>query len=148
MHFRLNRSAVRITGVLLGLAGAASIGLAQERRSRIDVDHYTIDADISLKTQSITAKAAIKFVPLDDRTQYAQFELNGALNVSKVTDDKGQNVSFSRSNQDNTVRLTFDPPLAKGQPVTLTFLYDGHLTGSEDSPVYGIKFAEIQQDFA
>jgi hypothetical protein len=148
MHFRLNSSVVRITGVWLGLAAAAVSGLAQERRSRIDVDHYTIDADISLKTQSITAKAAVKFVPLDDRTQYAQFELNGSLNVSTVTDDKGQKISFSRSNQDNTVRLTFDPPLAKGQPVTLVFAYDGHLTGNEDSPVYGIKFAEIQQDFA
>jgi hypothetical protein len=148
MHFRLNNSVVRITGVWLGLGAAVVSGLAQERRSRIDVDHYKIDADISLKTQSITAKAAVKFVPLDDRTQYAQFELNGSLNVSKVTDDKGQNISFSRSNQDNTVRLTFDPPLAKGHPVTLVFAYDGHLTGNEDSPVYGIKFAEIQQDFA
>ena len=148
MHFRLNNSVVRITGVWLGLGAAVVSGLAQERRSRIDVDHYKIDADISLKTQSITAKATMKFVPLDDRTQYAMFELNGSLNVSKVTDDKGQNISFSRSNQDNTVRLTFDPPLAKGHPVTLVFAYDGHLTGNEDSPVYGIKFAEIQQDFA
>ncbi len=65
-------------------------GMAQDRRSRIDVDHYKIDADINLKTQSITAKATVKFVPLDDKTQYATFELNGALNVSKVTDDKGQ----------------------------------------------------------
>jgi len=130
------------------LALAAGAGLAQDRRSRIDVDHYTIDADVNLKTQSLTAKATIKFVPLDDRTQFAMFELNGSLNVSKVTDDKGQPVSFSRSNQDNTVRLTFDPPLAKDQPVTLVFTYDGHLTGNEDSPVYGIKFAAIQQDYA
>jgi len=137
-----------MTGTLAMLALAAGAGLAQDRRSRIDVDHYTIDADVNLKTQSLTAKATIKFVPLDDRTQFAMFELNGSLNVSKVTDDKGQPVSFSRSNQDNTVRLTFDPPLAKDQPVTLVFTYDGHLTGNEDSPVYGIKFAAIQQDYA
>jgi aminopeptidase N len=132
----------------LALGGA---GLAQNdasRQSRIDVDHYTIDAEISLKSQTITAKASMKFVPLDDHTQYATLELNGSLNVSKVTDDKGQAVSFSRSNQDNTVRLTFDPPLAKGQPVTLVFTYDGHLTGNEDSPVYGIKFAAIHEDYA
>jgi hypothetical protein len=137
-----------MTGALASLALAAGVGMAQDRRSRLDVDHYTIDADINLKTQSLTAKATMKFVPLDDRTQYAQFELNGSLNVSKVTDDKGQPISFSRSNQDNTVRLTFDPPLAKNQPVTLIFNYDGHLTGTEDSPVYGIKFAAIQQDYA
>jgi len=115
----------------VAVAMAAGSAVAQQdRRSRIDVDHYTIDADINLKAQSITAKVAVKFTPLDDRTQYATFELNGALNVSKVTDDKGTAVSFSRSNQDNTVRLTFDPPLAKSQPVTLVFTYDGHLTGT------------------
>ncbi len=148
MQFRFSELNFRIAGALTALALTAGTGMAQDRKSRIDVDHYTIDADINLKTQSITAKAAMKFVPLDDRTQYAIFELNGSLNVSKVTDDKGQPVSFSRSNQDNTVRLTFDPPLAKDQPITLIFTYDGHLTGNEDSPVYGIKFAEIQQDYA
>ena len=147
MRFEWSNFGFHVAGALAVLA--AGTGMAQQdRRSQIDVDHYTIDADINLRTQSITAKATVKFVPLDDRTQYAQFELNGSLNVSKVTDDKGQNVSFSRSNQDNTVRLTFDPPLAKGQPVTLIFNYDGHLTGNEDSPVYGIKFASIQQDYA
>ncbi len=134
------------TLALAGAGGAQSTDAS--RQSRIDVDHYTIDADINLQTQSITAKAAMKFVPLDDHTQYAIFELNGSLNVSKVTDDKGQPVSFSRSNQDNTVRLTFDPPLAKGKPLILVFTYDGHLTGAEDSPVYGIKFAAIHPDYA
>jgi len=151
MQFRMTSFCFHLTGVLAALSLAVA-GRAQStdasRQSRLDVDHYTIDADVNLKAQTITAKAAMKFVPLDDHTQYAMFELNGSLNVSKVTDDKGQPVSFSRSNQDNTVRLTFDPPLAKGQPVTLIFTYDGHLTGSEDSPVYGIKFAAIHDDYA
>ena len=145
MQFRFSNG---ITVVIATLGLTASAGAQQDRHSRLDVDHYTIDANIDLHTQSLTAKATMKFVPLDDRTQYASFELNGSLNVSKVTDDKGQNISFSRSNQDNTIRLTFDPPLAKNQAVTLVFNYDGHLTGTEDSPVYGVKFASIQQDYA
>jgi len=151
MQFRFSSFCFHLTGILAALSLAAA-GKPQStdasRQSRIDVDHYTIDADVSLKTQSITAKATMKFTPLDDHTQYAIFELNGSLNVSKVTDQKGTPVSFSRSNQDNTVRLTFDPPLAKGAPVTLVFTYDGHITGSEDSPVYGIKFAAIHDDYA
>src|SRR5947209_1373626 len=118
MQFRFNIG-VKTAAALAILTLSAGAGLAQDRRSRVDVTHYAIDADISLKTQSLTAKVAMKIVPLDDRTQYASFELNGSLNVSKVTDDKGQNISFSRSNQENTIRLTFDPPLAKAQPVTL-----------------------------
>ena len=46
------------------------------------------------------------------------------------------------------MRLSFEQPLPKGQPVTMTFYYDGRLTGQEDSPVYGIKFAAIHPDFA
>ena len=46
------------------------------------------------------------------------------------------------------MRLTFDPPLPKGQPASVTFYYDGKLSGQEDSPVYGIKFAAIHPDFA
>ena len=78
----------------------------------------------------------------------ATFELNNALNVSRVVDAKGKQIPASRNQQDSTVRLSFDQPLAKGQPVTITFYYDGKLTGQEDSPVYGIKFAAIHPDFA
>ena len=46
------------------------------------------------------------------------------------------------------MRLNFDQPLPKGKPVNVTFNYDGRLTGNEDSPVYGIKFAAIHNDYA
>ena len=38
---------------------AASVAGAQERRPRIAVDHYAIDAEINPDTQSISAKAAV-----------------------------------------------------------------------------------------
>ena len=112
------------------------------------MEQYTIDAEISPNTQSLAAKASVRFMPLDDNITSATFELNNALNVSRVVDDKGKQIPASRNQQDFTVRLSFDQPLPKGQPVTLTFYYDGKLTGQEDSPVYGIKFAAIHPDFA
>jgi hypothetical protein len=121
---------------------------AQERRTRIRVEHYAINAEVHPATQSLTATAAVRLVPLDDKTTSATFELNNALSVTRVVDEKGQQISNSRSQSDFTVRLSFDQPLAKGQPVTFTFTYDGHLTGTEDSPVYGIKFAAIHNDYA
>ena len=78
----------------------------------------------------------------------ATFELNNALNIARVVDDHGRQVQASRSQQDSTVRLNFDQPLPKGKPVTMTFDYDGRLTGDEESPVYGIKFAAIHNDYA
>ena len=132
---------------LLLLAGSVRAS-AQERRNRIRVVAYAIDAEVSPNTQSLSAKATVQFVPLDDNSTTATFELNNALNVSRVVDAAGKQIPASRNQQDFTVRLNFEAPLAKGRPVSVTFYYDGRLSGQEDSPVYGIKFAAIHPDFA
>jgi hypothetical protein len=133
-----------IAGALL-IAGSLS---AQDRRARIDVVSYAIDAEVQPNTQSLSAKTTVQFIPLDDNITSVAFELNNALNVSRVVDESGAQIPASRSQQDFTVRLSFDQPLAKGKPKTATFFYDGRLTGAEESPVYGIKFAAIHPDFS
>ena len=145
--FRTRSSWPLMAGLLL--AGAV-YAPAQERRTnnRIDVEQYIIDAEISPANSTLAAKAAIRFSPVDDTVNSATFELNNALNVARVVDEQGNNIPTQRNQADSTIRLTFAQPLPKGKPVTLTFEYDGRLTGNEDSPVYGIKFAAIHQDFA
>jgi hypothetical protein len=145
---RPTRTAPVVAGLLL-LAGGLRAP-AQERRnsSRIDVEQYTIEAEVTPNTSTIAAKATVRFTPIDDNVTSASFELNNALNVSRVVDAQGKQINASRNQQDFTVRLSFDQPLPKGQPVTITFYYDGRLTGAEDSPIYGIKFAAIHPDFA
>src|SRR5206468_2983096 len=96
----------------------------------------------------LAAKAVVKFTPLDDNTSSVAFELNNALNVSKALDQQNREIPVSRNQQDFTVHLNFNEPLEKGKPATVTFFYGGRLSGQEDSPVYGIKFASIQNDFA
>ncbi len=128
-----------------------SLAAAQDRGSkpgRIDVDNYVIDAEVNPRTQSLAATVKVRFTALDNDTSSLAFELNNALNVTSVTDDSGNQVPSSRSSQDFTVRVNFPAPLAKGKAVTLTFKYDGRLTGQEDSPVYGIKFGAIENNFA
>ena len=134
------------TGALL--AAVAAHAQQDDKRSRIDVDRYVIDAQINPDTQSLTARAAVRFIPLDDQTTTVTFELNNNLNISRIVDDKGQSIPGARNQQDNSVKLSFPSALTKGQPVTVTFTYDGRLTGTEESPVYGIKFAAIQNDSA
>ena len=136
---------------LLAALAAASLLVAQDKgakRSRLDVQHYVIDAEINPHTQALTASVQVQFVPLDNDVSSANFELNNAMNLSRVVDDTGRQLSASRSGQDFGLRLSFPAPLVKGKATTLTFTYDGRLTGAEDSPVYGIKFAAIQNDFA
>src|SRR6516225_2774270 len=131
---------------VFGLAG--SLANAQERRARIHVERYVINAEVQPRTQSLTGVVTVQFVPLDDAINSATFELNNALNVSKVVDEGGKQIPASRSQQDFSVRLSFDQALPKGKPYTVTFSYDGHLSGNEDSPVFGIKLAAIHDDFA
>jgi peptidase M1-like protein/tetratricopeptide repeat protein len=128
-----------------------SLLMAQDRggkRGRIDVENYAINAEVNPRTQTLTATAKVRVVPLDSDISSLSFELNNALNVSRVVDETGREIPSSRSSTDSTVRLSFPAPLTKGKPTTLTFSYDGRLTGQEESPVYGIKFASIQNDFA
>ena len=116
-------------------------------RSRIDVQTVALDAQINPTAQTLNATAKITFIPLDN-TSSVTFELNNALNLTRVTDVEGRQVTASRFGEDMSVRLSLPQPLPKGQPATLTFVYGGKLTGLEESPVFGIKFAAITPDVA
>jgi hypothetical protein len=137
--------------ILLATLALAPLLAAQARggkNGRIDVDHYAIDADVNPRTQTLSANVKVRFVCQDSDISAVSFELNNAFNVSRVVDDSGQQISASRSGQDMAVRLSFPSPLPQGKPTTVTFTYDGRLTGQEDSPVYGIKFGAIEPDIA
>ncbi|MGA8598721.1 MAG: M1 family aminopeptidase [Bryobacteraceae bacterium] len=135
-------------GVRWAIAFLAVIvsAFAQEKTARVKVQHYVITAEINPRTQSISATAKVDFVPLDN-TDAAVFELNNALKISKVVDSQGQTLEAARNSQDLTVRVALPSPLAKNQASSLTFTYDGQLTGGQDSPVYGITFASLKPDF-
>jgi tetratricopeptide (TPR) repeat protein len=122
-------------------------GQGAAQRPRMDVDNYTIDAQVDPGAQTIRATAKVQFTPLDDSSSLS-FELNNALNLESVTDQAGRQVPASRIAQDMTVRLSLAETLPKGKPATLTFVYGGKLTGAEESPVWGIKFAAIHPEFA
>ena len=137
-----------------GLALMASVAvssLAQQNSSpvtHIDVDGYTIDAQVNPSTQTLNAHVVVRFVPLEDQISSVTFELNNNLNISQISDAKGTTLNSARTQADNSVRVTFPGILPKGQMTEITFVYDGRLSGDEESPIYGIKFAAIQPDYA
>ena len=149
MHERANRTNHRLWALAALAAAAWTLpAAAQDRRPRIDVQHYRIEADINPRTQALSATVAVRFEPLDDRISSAVFELHNALNVTRVTDSTGRDLAQNRNSSDFTVRVSFPEPLAKGKAETILFTYDGKLTGQEESPIYGIRFASIQNDHA
>ncbi len=141
---RAKKSYTLASTILLTIAAAT----AQDRRApRIDVQSYLIEAQIDPAAQTINATALVRFTPLEDTSQVS-FELNNSLSLSKVVDEEGRQVPASRSQADMMVRLNLSQSLQKGKPAALTFIYDGKITGNEESPVFGIKFAAIHPDFA
>ena len=116
-----------------GLSAAlllAGLALAQERKTRIDVENYLIDVDVNQNTQTLAAKKRrCGSSPLDDNTTSVPFELNNALNVTKVVDQQNREIQTSRSQQDFTVHLNFEQPLEKNKPTTVTFYYERSADG-------------------
>jgi tetratricopeptide (TPR) repeat protein len=133
------------TIVALGFASVL-FGQSSEKAVRIDVQKYTIDAEINPRTQSIVATAKVEFKALDT-TNDVSFELNSALNVTKVVDAQGKTLGGGRDAADHTVKVTFASALQKGEPSQIAMTYDGKITGNEESPVYGLKFAALHPDY-
>ncbi|MBV9300670.1 MAG: peptidase M1 [Acidobacteriaceae bacterium] len=125
---------------------AAATLWAQDKRPRIQVQSYTIDADINPRTQSISATAKINFTPLEDASD-AVFDLNNAVTVSKAVDSSGNQLQTTHNPQDFTLKVSFPGTLHKNQATAISVTYDGKFTGNEDSPVSGIKFAALHPDF-
>src|SRR5579864_3828999 len=145
---------MRGSSMWLAAALAAGALFAQERgdrpgvaRPRIDVQSYTINAQIDPQAQTLSATAQVTFIPADN-TSTVSFELNNSLNLTRVTDTEGRQIPASRLQEDMSVRVSMPQTLEKGKPATLVFVYGGKLTGEEESPVFGIKFAAIHPDFA
>src|SRR5436309_1843408 len=114
-------------------------------KTRLRVDDYQIDVELSPHSHTLTAKAKVKFTALED-LNIATFELHNGLRVTKVLDQSGKPLSAERVTQDSTVRVQLATPLTKDNSTTLTFEYEGVLDSADDSPVQGLKLAYVGDD--
>src|SRR5579864_9512545 len=130
--------------LLLLLLGLRSSSQAAEK-TRLRVDDYQIEATLEPHLHSINARAKVKFTALQDLS-VAVFELHNDLRVTKVLDEKNQQLSAERVTQDSTVRVPLPSGLAKDASMTLTFEYEGQLESGDNSPVPGLSLAYIGDD--
>jgi aminopeptidase N len=114
-------------------------------KTKLRVDDYQIDAELTPHSHKISARAKVKFTALEDLS-IATFELHNALRVTKVVDAAGKLLSAERVTQDSTIRVPLTTPVAKDSSTTLTFEYEGVLDSADDSPVQGLKLAYISDD--
>ena len=116
-------------------------------RPLLNITGYVINADLDPSTGKLVATTDVTFTALEDLTS-ASFELNNGLNVTSLTDGTGAALNSERLTSNFTVRVTLPTPLAKGSTNTFHFAYSGTLTGSDTSPVDGIKLAAIADPIA
>jgi len=115
---------------------------AQRGRPQINITGYAITADLDPANSKLTATADVTFTALEDLTS-ATFELNNGLNITKLTDATGAALNSERLTTNSTVHVTLPAPLAKNTTTTFHFEYSGVLTGTDTSPVDGIKLAAV-----
>src|ERR1700721_131414 len=114
-------------------------------KARLRVDDYQITAELEPHLHQITARAKVKFTALQDLS-VAVFELHNDLRVTKVTDEKNQQLTAERVTQDSTIRVPLPAGMAKDAQATLTFEYEGQIENADNSPVPGLKLAYIGDD--
>jgi tetratricopeptide (TPR) repeat protein len=128
---------------LLTLCLLTATAWAAPAKPQLQITNYLITADLDPATNHLTSTADVTFTALEDLTT-PTFELNNGLQLTKVTDAKGQPLESERLTNNSTVRFTLANPLPKGTTTTYHFEYAGTLKGSETSPVEGIKLASIE----
>ncbi|HTS34390.1 MAG TPA: M1 family aminopeptidase [Candidatus Solibacter sp.] len=114
-------------------------------KTRLRVDDYQIEVELTPHLHQMKARAKVKFTALQD-LNVAAFELHNDLRVTKVTDEKNQPLTAERVTQDSTIRVPLPAGLTKDASTTLTFDYEGQLDSGDNSPVPGLKLAYIGDD--
>jgi aminopeptidase N len=110
-------------------------------RPTINITGYVIDAQLDPAEHSLKATARVTFTATDNISA-AVFELHNALKVESVKDAQNHVLSGERG-PNATISIALASPMSKGASATFTFVYDGTLSGSEESPVEGLKVASI-----
>src|SRR3984885_7918 len=131
----------RVMLLLTALLGLAVPHLLAAERSNISITGYVIDAQLDPAEHTLKATARVTFTATDT-VSAAIFELHNALKVDSVTDEQHHQLSGERG-PNATISVALPAPLSKGAASTFTFVYEGTLSGTEESPVEGLKGASI-----
>ena len=147
MQIQLRRARGVLSGfsALLLLISSPALSWGAAEKTRLRVDDYQIEVELTPHLHQLSARAKVKFTALQDLNT-AIFELHNGMRVTRVLDEKNQPLSAERVTQDSTVRVPLPAGLSKDASTTLTFEYEGEIESADDSPVAGLKLAYIGDD--
>jgi aminopeptidase N len=131
----------RVVILLTALLGLGAAHLYAAERSNINITGYVIDAQLDPAEHTLKATAKVTFTATDT-VSTAIFELHNALKIDSVVDEQHHQLSGERG-PNATISVALPSPLSKGSSASFTFVYGGTLSGTEESPVEGLKVAAI-----
>ena len=134
------RSTIAVLATILLLKASV---WAAPAKPQMQITGYVINADLYPEDNKLSATAVVTFTALEDLTT-PTFELNNALQLTKVSDGTKKPLEAERLTTNSTVRFNLPNPIPKGSSATWTFEYSGVLKGAETSPVEGIKLASVE----
>jgi tetratricopeptide (TPR) repeat protein len=101
--------------VALAAAALAPSAFAQaQKNADIDVQNYRIEAELVPTSQLLRGRAEVTFVPQAD-TRSVVFEMNGSLNISRITLKSGAGASSTVANMPSGVVNHLVPPQRNAQ---------------------------------
>jgi tetratricopeptide (TPR) repeat protein len=140
---RASRSALAFLAVVV-LSLVCIPASAAPIRQLMQVTGYVINGELDPAAGKLTATVTVTVTALEDLSTVT-FELNNGLQITRLVDAQQHTLSPERLTTSSTVRIPLAAALAKGASTTFTFDYSGVLTGTDTSPVEGIKFAAIAE---
>jgi Peptidase family M1 domain len=142
LRARWSLSSLLATLAALALSLPITSAWAAPIRPVMQVTGYVINADLDPAASKLSATVTVSVTALEDLSTIT-FELNNGLQITRLIDAQQHPLSPERLTTNSTVRIPLAAPLAKNSSTTFTFDYSGVLSGSDTSPVEGIKFAAI-----
>jgi aminopeptidase N len=149
MNFKITN--MRIAGIVLLVAFAASFAQAQQQLPKFDFDavHYDVKATLHPDEQSLTAEAKVELVAKVSSNTILM-ELHPDLEVASITlDSDGRKLDFRRNSFNPLDLIVTLPSNAQaGMHVTVDVDYTGAFANDDDSPTKDVRFAWIDKTSA
>ena len=153
----------RLLMLLAGLAGLATIGLAQSPgqpqgpgrpvapaqaapAAAFRATNYEVRASLDATGQVMNAIAKVDFIA-GEAAREVEVELNPNLRVNSIHDVAGKPVSYDRDeNADVNLRVYLPDMVQAGGKVTLAFDYGGPLSSRIPDPMESVRLAFMGKD--
>jgi Peptidase family M1 domain len=145
---RLGKGLLAAAGaIVLAAVPAAKAQSEPPGKPAFRATHYVVDATLNPADQILTASATVS-LQAQQASREVVVELHPDLEVKSITLDGTALTSQREAGNPLKLHVLLPKLAPAGQELTLRFTYAGTLSNPDDSPVKGVRLADISSDGA